>query len=362
VTSLKHASRILALIFSVYTFSRTRGALDRPLATWDEAIYYNVATNVLDGRWLLPLHSAADHPLGVVDPFLHKPPLVYWLFAGGMRLFGEAPSSARLITAVATALLVAVAVLLTARLAGLGTAALAGITVSRMPAIFGTHAGNNAATDPFLVLFSFAAVYAFVLAIDAGDYEPYYAGIAGLLGGFAFLSKGMAAGPIAIGCLPLAYAVRDELTYRSWALLFATAIVVITPWFVAVGFLAPDELWHQMIQRQTVARATGSAFASNPGTFPFMDAPYFRRAPGYFGVSWWLLPVCVAVLSVDWFYNGVDRTSLFTIPLFVAIVGIYSVAGNHQWYFLPAAPALAILISDTIIKSLSYKYSVLSDS
>jgi len=69
--------------------------MGRPLATWDEQIYFNAAQNVLDGHWLFPRFALESHPIPVLDPFLHKPPLVYWIQAVAMTLGGETPSVAR---------------------------------------------------------------------------------------------------------------------------------------------------------------------------------------------------------------------------------------------------------------------------
>lgn len=57
---------------------------------------------------------------------------------------------------------VGLTVLFTWRLSGLFEAAIAGWVGLRIPALMGTHAANNVATDPFLVLFGFSAVYCLV--------------------------------------------------------------------------------------------------------------------------------------------------------------------------------------------------------
>lgn len=345
---------VLALIAGILAFDRAHASPDRTLATWDEAIYYNVAQNVLDGRWVLPLHSNADHPLGIREPFLHKPPLVYWIDAVSMGLFGETVASARLTTAIATSLIVALIVGIAVREAGIFAGVVAAWFGLKVPALYGTHAGNNVATDPFLVLFALGAVFAFFLALDSGaDREPMYAVLSGALGGLAVLSKGVAVGPVALGCLPLAVYSRRQLSRRSWGLLFGGVILVVLPWFIAVAALAPTQLWEQMIYRQAVQRATGAMFISDPGTFPFMDYPYFRTAAEYFGIVWWLAPVAVvASLVLDRLNRVSRRLQVFIWPLVVTIVGVYAVVGNHQWYYLPAAPVLVIGVSVTGAKLL----------
>lgn len=309
---------------------------------------------MLDGRWILPLHSNADHPLGIREPFLHKPPLVYWIDAVSMGLFGETVASARLTTAIATAFIVVLIVVFAVREAGVFAGIVAAWFGTEVPALYGTHAGNNVATDPFLVLFALGAVFVFFLALDSGeDREPVYAVLSGMLGGLAVLSKGVAVGPVALGCLPLAVYSRRHLSRRSWGLLFGSAVLVVLPWFLAVAALAPTQLWEQMFYRQAVQRATGAMFISNPGTFSFMDYPYFRTAPDYFGIVWWLAPVAVvAGLVLDRLNRVSRRLQLFVWPLAVTIVVVYAVVGNHQWYYLPAASVLVIGVSVVSTKSM----------
>jgi hypothetical protein len=108
-----------------------------------------------------------------------------------------------------------------------------------------------------------------------------------------------------------------------------------------------------MIYRQAVQRATGAMFISNPGTFPFMDYPYFRTAPDYFGIVWWLAPVAVvAGLVLDRLNRVSRRLQVFVWPLAVTIVGVYAVVGNHPWYYLPAVPVLVVGVSVTAVSSL----------
>lgn len=36
---------------------------------------------------------------------------------------------------------------------------------------------------------------------------------------------------------------------------------------------------------------------------------------------------------------------MFVWPLIIAVIGIYAIAGNHGWYVLPAAPAIAVAVA-----------------
>ena len=85
----------LVVGWAVVAGDRFSVGMGRPLATWDEQIYFNATQNVPDGHWLFPRFALESHPIPVLDPFLHKPPLVYWIQAVAMTLGGETPSVAR---------------------------------------------------------------------------------------------------------------------------------------------------------------------------------------------------------------------------------------------------------------------------
>jgi 4-amino-4-deoxy-L-arabinose transferase-like glycosyltransferase len=325
----------------------------RDPARWDEQIYVNVTQNVLDGRWLFPLHSAAGHPIGVMDPFLHKPPLVYWLFAGAVKLTGQPLAGPRLLSALATASIAAVTLLLGARLRDTPTGLLAGWLVADMQALDWDHSGNQIVTDPFLVVFALAAIYLFVVATESTGRDQVTSALAaGVFGGLAVLSKGVAAGPIALACLPLAAVSARRLSRAGWLAVVGAAVAVAAPWFLVVAFHYPVELWEQMVRRQALVRALGKDFIDRPGTFAFMNFPYFRRAPDYFGVTWWALPAAAVLAAVRWRRGSLPRR--FTAVcwgLAVGIVGFYAAFGNQIWYILPAVPALALLASDLAVST-----------
>lgn len=327
-------------------FLKSWTAPNRALSTWDEAIYYTVAERVLDGRWLLPQFIGRDHQLAPVDPFLHKPPLVYWLHAAGMRLLGETPASARLVSALATVTIAVLVVALAYRLSGPLSATLSVAGLAVVPGLYGTHAGNNIATDPFILAFALGAIYAYVRVADSeGRASWMWAAVAGVAGGLAVLSKGPAVGPIALGCLPLVWVLRTRVTPRQTLLTVVAAVATAAPWFLVVGMLAGDQLLNQMLLSQTVARATGAMFIENPGTFGFMRYPYFRTAPEYIGLLWWATPVLLIGglwrlrTSSEW-----RDVVLWAITLGVGLsVGlIYVVAGNHPWYWLPVVPMIVL--------------------
>lgn len=81
-STLRRGTTAILTVVSIVSF-----ALDLSrLPTWDEAIYSNVARNVIGGRWLLPQFTLQSHPLPVLDPFLQKPLLALGIQAGATRV------------------------------------------------------------------------------------------------------------------------------------------------------------------------------------------------------------------------------------------------------------------------------------
>jgi len=100
-------------------------------------------------------------------------------------------------------------VLFTWRLSGLFEAAIAGWVGLRIPALMGTHAANNVATDPFLVLFGFSAVYCLVKFVETEDNR--WAWLSGVGYGLAILAKSVAAAPFGLFALPYLYRYRQSV-------------------------------------------------------------------------------------------------------------------------------------------------------
>ncbi|MEF8937569.1 MAG: glycosyltransferase family 39 protein [Halovenus sp.] len=326
--------------------------MERTLATWDEQIYFNAAQNVLDGHWLLPRFALESHPLPVLDPFLHKPPLVYWIQAAAMALGGETPSVARWPSIVAMSGVVGLTVLLTWRLSGLFGAAIAGWVGLQIPALGGTRAANHVATDPFLLLFGFGAVYCLVRFVETENNR--WAWLSGVGYGLAIMAKSVAAAPFGLFALPYLYRYRRSVGWAGFGRVIAGGLIVAAPWFLLAAGLAFEELLDQMVLRQVVGRATGERFVENEGMFEFMRYPYFVTADDYFGWPYFALWLAGVVSFGRWWLTDRYRDlDVLMWPLGIGVIVLYAlIGGNHQWYIMPAAVPIAVLVGDAVATSL----------
>lgn len=332
----------LATILAYFRFDA--GLHRKTVRVWDEQIYYDVAQNVLDGYWLLPRFTLESHPLTVSTPFLHKPPLAYWLQAGAMSAFGVSPASARLPSLLAAAATVGIAVLLALRLRGPPAGVVTAAVLVLAPAYRTTHGATDIGTDALLVFFGTASIYALVVAAETSSTR--WQSLAGGLFGLATLSKGIAAAPFALFALPFVVRHRDDFGWAGAGRVVGAGTLVVVPWFAVAAVLAPEDLLDQMFLQQVVSRATGARFiAYDSTTFEFMRYPYFRQAPSYLGVAWTLLPVAAAVSVVESVLTrSFDDTDVLCWPLLVGTFGLYAATGNHLWYILPVVVPGAVLV------------------
>ncbi|MBI4560454.1 MAG: glycosyltransferase family 39 protein [Candidatus Rokubacteria bacterium] len=136
---------------------------------------------VESGNWLIPAHDGL--------PRLQKPPLVYWITAASLRLFGRSEFGARLPTALALVGLMLVTRALGARLYGQPRGAVAG-------GILGTSLGSVLLgklimPEPFLALGIAFALFAVVRSVEDPARRHWWALAAWAAVAFATLSKGL---------------------------------------------------------------------------------------------------------------------------------------------------------------------------
>jgi 4-amino-4-deoxy-L-arabinose transferase-like glycosyltransferase len=208
---------VALLVVVAFAFQGTRGIWEP-----DEGRYSSAGINMHEsGDWLIPTVDG-EHP------HLTKPPLTYWALAASFALLGHHEWVARLPSAlafIATGLLVFG---LGRRLCPEHAALPAAVWALSFAPVM---ASNIVSTDPILVLFETAAMFAFVEAWsrgDAGSSRDWYT-LMWLGWALAFLTKGPPGLLPLLGVLAL-LVVHDRS--RVKALFVPLGLVA----FVAVGF------------------------------------------------------------------------------------------------------------------------------
>jgi 4-amino-4-deoxy-L-arabinose transferase-like glycosyltransferase len=209
--------------------------LGRP-ALWepDEGRYAEVAREMLlQGDYVTPRNDWVR--------YFEKPPLVYWVTAGAMRLFGANEFAARAPAALFSAGQVAVTEALGEAMFGPVAGVIAAVALALSPLFFGF--ARFATPDPALAFFFTAALASFYMAADSGSFRRgsghnwmvVWMVLAAALLGLGTLAKG----PVALalgGAVALVWLVIEGRAREVFAMpWFSCAIVylaIAAPWFV----------------------------------------------------------------------------------------------------------------------------------
>jgi 4-amino-4-deoxy-L-arabinose transferase-like glycosyltransferase len=215
--------------------------IGRPIGLWDES---RLAVNALEmsqrGVSLVTTYGFAP------DLWNTKPPLLIWLMAGAIRLFGAQEWAIRLPSLVAAVATVALTLWFAWRLtASLRVMAVAGLTLAVSAGFYGYHAAMTGDYDALLTLF--VTAYVFLLFDVLHRRRPSAVAVVAcsLLVAAACLTKGVAGvvPGVGVGVYVLARGRWRRLLETPWyglAGLLAAAIVV--GFYAAREALAPGYL------------------------------------------------------------------------------------------------------------------------
>ncbi len=249
------AAVLLLLLLLAFGFQGSRGIWDP-----DEGFYSNITLGMLgSGDWLIPRLNG--------EPFLDKPPLVYWSTAAGMAVVGRNEWGARSGQALwfaGSALLVG---WLGGRWWGAHTGRIAALVYATM--LLPCLAANVLTPDTPL---AFASVLSFGLfwrleETPTNVGRTLWGAAAGAALGLGALAKGPA---ILVLAAPLGLFLLIRRRSRSvvadpgvWAMAVAFLAVAL-PWFLFVGARLPGALAY-MLDNQISGRLVDAHYARNSG-------------------------------------------------------------------------------------------------
>jgi dolichol-phosphate mannosyltransferase len=200
-----------------------------PLLEPEEARYAEIPRQMLlAGEWLVPtLHS---------QPYLDKPPLLYWMVMGTYEIFGVHDWAARLVPALCGVLTVAVAWLWAFRVAG-RRAALLGAMMLCLCAGY-IYYGRMLTMNAPLALFTTATLAFGHMAMQSNRRRFWL--LAGVCCGLGLLTKGPIALAITLPPLIALSFLTRRVAIGSWLAFIASALAVAAPWYVAVSLRQPE--------------------------------------------------------------------------------------------------------------------------
>jgi 4-amino-4-deoxy-L-arabinose transferase-like glycosyltransferase len=311
-----------------------------PLIDWDEATYAEVAHEAVQNHDYLNLTWNGD-------PYLKKPPMLFWMIALSFKTFREGEIAARLPSMLLGTLTMVLLYFAASAAAGRG----AGIFAAILPLgfyFFVARGGREAATDAPLLFFMTLSV----LAITKARAHRAWMILAGAACGFAILSKGLAgaiAAIVAIGAVAMIPAYR-EVGVQGLAIFFTCAAVVAAPWYLYAAVANQSAFWSVFIGQETLARVT-SHLEDHQRDLGFTIDTLYRE------VRWlWPVLIPIAILGIDRLRAGL-RAALKRIPpdaavwtlwLAIAVAAACAVQTRLPWYILPALMPVALLAGSAL--------------
>jgi len=313
--------------------------LGMPLLDPDEGLYAEIAHEMLtSGDWVIP------HMNGL--PYLEKPPLYFWLTALTFQLFGPSEWATRLWSAISALGTLLLTWRIGRRLYGAPAGLMAGVVVA-------TVVGNalyvrRASTDQLFVFCLTLAMYGFLRDAERPDrgrarFLLFYLGAA-----LGVLAKGFlgVVFPVLIVGLGLATVRRRgprssvPLGWRELNLVRGTALfaIIAVPWHALVAWRSPMLFNFYVVDNHLLRFLDARRYVEDDvpsSTLAFLVASFL-----------WAFPWSVFTLARrDPDRSPRGRWRPVVVIWLVAVVGLFALSRfKHEYYALPAFPALAVLV------------------
>jgi 4-amino-4-deoxy-L-arabinose transferase-like glycosyltransferase len=307
---------------------------DPALKNWDEAIYAEVAKEVVQSGDWLTLRWQYAH-------WFEKPPLTFWIMAGLFGLFGIDEFWARAVSALAgvgvVAVIYGIGRLQRGPVCGL-IAALILLTTFQF-----VQMSRLVNTDVLLLLFTYLAIYGYMRERE-GDHRWWYLISVSCALGFMVKSFAGLFAPAAIAvALIVDRQVNETLKTNHFWFSTLTGLAIIVPWHAAMLYLHGsafvDEYFHYHVWSRTVTAIEGH---SGPYWF-YLNEIWLKMHP------WWSIAPLALGFHVWQIKRGVS--SVVLLALIVLVFGFYTLAYTKSTsYILPVYPALALLVSDLLTR------------
>jgi Dolichyl-phosphate-mannose-protein mannosyltransferase len=305
--------------------------LGMPLLDPDEGLYADIAREMLArGDWIVP------HVNGL--PYLEKPPLYFWLTALTFQLFGPSEWATRLWSAMSALGTVLLTWRIGRRLYGAPAGLMAGVV---MASIVGNALYvRRASTDQLFVFCLTLAMYGFLRDAERPDrgrarFLLFYVGAA-----LAVLAKGFIGLVFPVLIVGLGLVAVRRLGWRELNLVRGAAVfaALAVPWHALVAWRSPSLFNFYVVDNHLLRFFDARRYVEDDvpsSTLAFLVASFL-----------WAFPWSVFALA----RREPDRSPQARWrPVVViwlgAIVGLFALSRfKHEYYALPAFPALAVLV------------------
>lgn len=302
----------------------------------DEALYAQIALEMQSSGDWLTLHY-------LDEPFLHKPPLVFWLMAlAGRSLPGYPPElHARLPSALASLLLVVLVYWTTRRLAGPWAGLGGALALLSNGQFLFEHSARSANLDAPLNLLCFA-VLAFGALARRHTWARFVSALA--LSGVAMTKAPIAAFPFAAVLVFLW--TRDRRVARTWlAWVAGTGLLLVLPWHLYQLWAHGRPFWDVYVELEILGRASTTASVYSGQPLVHLEALLRSFLP------WSPLIVLTTLAAlVYWPKHADDHCGhkhdvcrMFAGFSTLYFVVLCFIPGKWPWYVLVIQPAMAVV-------------------
>ena len=320
---------LFLLVIAVAATVLFYGLGDPALKNWDEAIYAEVAKEIVQsGDWLTLHWQHAD--------WFEKPPLTFWVMAGFFRLFGVNEFSARAVSALAGVGVVAVVYGIGKLQRGPVCGLIAGLIL--LTTFQFVQMSRLVFTDVLLLFFIYLAIYGYLRVRDGERRWWYVVSVSCALG---FMVKSFAGlfAPAAIAfALIVDRQVSETLRAKQFWFSILAGLALIVPWHAAMiyrhGSAFVNEYFYYHVWSRTIVPLEGH---KGPYWFYFREI-WEKMHP------WWSIAPFAVVFNV-WQVKRA-RSPVVVLALAMLVFGFYTAAQTKSTsYILPVYPALALLIA-----------------
>jgi hypothetical protein len=317
------------------------GCLSFHLFEPDEGRYAEIPREMLlRGEWIVPYLEG--------EPYLDKPPLLYWLVGCSYRLFGIHDWSARLVPALAVHACILLTYFFGRRILGERAALWGAVLLGLAPGL--VSIGRLLVMDGLLTLWTTLALFAGFECIRGQRLRLGWGLLAAVACGLGILTKG----PVAVLLVvPPLWTYRwlagpsCRLGWRPLLIFAAVTLAIAVPWYVAICVRLPAFAYHFLWQHNVVR----------------FVAPFDHQRPIWFYGPIFLiglLPGTLALIPFVRFLFSSDplRCRQRCAALgFVLLGGLwcllfFSLSGcKLPTYILPAFPPLALALGFYLVQS-----------
>ncbi|MGC8616524.1 MAG: ArnT family glycosyltransferase [Desulfurella sp.] len=307
----------------------------RALSDDNEGLYANIALNMLKtSNFLVP------HLDGLV--YLEQPPLLYWLSALSLKLFGISEFSVRLPVILAGVLLVIFSYFFVKKfLNSFFASTLAVVIVSQI--CFDTSI-SMLMFDMLLTLFFSLAMFSFYMGYKLNNkyYRLFYIFLA-----LAIFTKGFVSLVLAFLILTPFIAIK-KIKLKDLHLMFGFFVfLILSIWFVIVSIKIPSFFYYYFINNQ-VLRFLGKMYPNDT-----IKGPVYFYVIRLLGCDFpWSLLSIFAIYKLIKLKLYKDDFNFYMLLWFFAIFIFFSLSsGKANYYLLPAIFPIAYFATYTIFNA-----------